>query len=361
MTTLIGEGSFLQLLQLVRGEASDNVFVVTGKQSFAKSSASQLVSRVLDNKQLTYFSSFSPNAKLVEAAQGCCLFRDSGADVILAVGGGSVIDMAKIVSSGAASLNDLERMVTGQASVDSGASLYCAPTTAGSGSEATHFAVVYHDGEKYSLAAPSLRPDAVAIDPELSSTMPPFLTAVTGFDALSQAVESYWSVGATAASREFSTKAISLILPNIAKACSTPTREVRLSMAEASNLAGEAINISKTTAPHALSYYLTSRHSVDHGHAVALFLGHFFIVNKDKIDRKLLKLFGLQTVVECRDYWYDLMRQCGLETSMRALGISQQDCEVIGQSVNEQRLKNNPVFLEKKDIVMAVNTVYDMG
>lgn len=357
MTVFIGEGSFLKLLQSLTDDKGKRVFLVTGKKSFSGSAASKMVFSRLQDVQISRFSDFSANVKFEEALDGCRRFQASGADTILAVGGGSVIDMAKIISVGSSDEKKLYEIIKGIRKAESQAKLYCAPTTAGSGSEATHFAVIYIDGQKYSLADQNLLPYSVAVDSSLSTTMSPYLTACTGFDALSQAVEAYWARGATTASRNYSQKAIALLLPNIGKAVHCPTTEIRGLMAEGSHLAGQAINISKTTAPHAFSYYLTSRFSIPHGHAVALLLGHFFEINNN-VPKELYSLLGCSSASACCNSWYELMRTCGLETSLRRLNVTPDCAEDLAASVNLERLKNNPVHLNQIDINDFVKTLF---
>ena len=146
------------------------------------------------------------------------------------------------------------------------------PTTAGTGSEATHFAVVYVDGEKYSLAHPYLVPAYAVIDPLLTYSLPAGVTAASGLDAFCQAIESIWAVGATDVSHTFATEAARLAVQHLRAAVQNPTDTARAGMCRAAHLSGKAINISKTTAPHALSYVLTAEYGLAHGVAVALTL-----------------------------------------------------------------------------------------
>jgi alcohol dehydrogenase class IV len=358
MSVFWGEGSFEQLLHSLPSAAGKRVFLVTGKQSYSGSNASRSVSSLLQNLQVARFSEFSANVKFDEALDGCRRFDDFKADIILAVGGGSVIDMAKIISVGSSDRDKLLAIIKGEREPQLQSKLYCAPTTAGSGSEATHFAVVYIDGKKYSLASQKLLPHSVAVDPSLSASMSPYLTACTGFDALSQAIESYWARGATAASREFSRKAISLILPNIVEAVQRPGPEVRRQMAEGAYYAGQAINISKTTAPHAFSYFLTSKFSIPHGHAVALLLGCFFEINEKNTPAELYSLLGHSSASACCDFWFELMTSCALETDLWHLNIAPDCAAEFAASVNFERLNNNPVSLNQVDIVGLVDKLF---
>ena len=150
-----------------------------------------------------------------------------------------------------------ERLARGLISLDDPEiPLIAIPTTAGSGSEATHFAVVYIDEEKFSLASDFLLPEAVILDGNLISSGSKYQKTCNALDALSQAIESAWAAGSTEKSRQFAFEAISACWRLIPKVLQTEKHNVAdlQAMIVASNQAGRAINISKTTAAHAWSY-----------------------------------------------------------------------------------------------------------
>src|SRR3712207_9423070 len=131
----------------------------------------------------------------------------------MGVGGGTALDIAKSVRLLAAQGSDPRRCVTGAEPITArGVPLIAVPTTAGSGSEATQFAVVYIDGVKHSLDHPWVRPDYSVVDPALSLGLPAAIAASTGMDALAHAIESYWSVRSTDESRRYAADAISLAM-----------------------------------------------------------------------------------------------------------------------------------------------------
>jgi len=296
------------------------------------------------------------------------LFRQRDYGIVIAVGGGSVLDMAKLIRIMAAQDVPPSEIVNRDGTITHrGIPLVAIPTTAGTGSEATHFAVVYIDKTKYSVAHEYILPDIAIIDPLLTHSMPPNLTAVTGMDALSQAIESYWSVNSTDESKAYAREAIVLTLQNLERSVHKPSPETRYAMCKAAHLAGRAINISKTTAPHAVSYTLTSHFGIPHGHAVGLTLGEFLVFNSEVSDadngdprgvefvrstiRELCEILGVKGADRARDEIYSLMERIGLETSLSELGIKKQGHDFIVNDVNLERLKNNPrcvtsVYLE---------------
>ena len=350
---------------ILEHHAVARIFLVTGRKSFDSSGARQALSPFLSGKAVTRFSDFSENPKINDVRKGVSALKEAAADIVIAVGGGSVIDMAKLINIIAPDGHEPEDIATGKAKIKvKGLPLVAIPTTAGSGSESTQFAVVYVDNTKYSLSHAYILPDYALVAPSLTYNLPPRLTAVSGFDALSQAVESYWAVAATRKSQQYASQAISLILPVIEKAVNAPCPEVRKTMISAAHLAGKAINLTRTTAPHAISYPLTAYFNIPHGHAVALLLGKFFIINssthynapgdspeKDylqKVMRQLFQLFDCRRAQDCADRWYTLMAAVGLETDFKSLGICHQsDIELIMSHVNAERLANNPVTIDE--------------
>ena len=216
--------------------------------------------------------------------KGIKLFKSERCDCCIAVGGGSIIDMAKLVISFVDEDVDKvsEKIVTNN--IHSREIPLCViPTTAGSGSESTHFAVVYIDNQKYSVAHESILPDLVNLNPNLSYTLDPYLKAITGLDALSQSIESFWSKKSTAQSRIYSSKAIDLLWNNLKQSVLENNYEAHQKVVQGSYLAGKAINIAKTTAAHAFSYFFTTHHNIRHGHAVSLTIGKIYQFNKSHV------------------------------------------------------------------------------
>ena len=136
---------------------------------------------------------------------GCEKIKKSNSDLIIAIGGGRIIDAAKLISVTASFKENYENIIRGKEIINNKfLPLLVMPTTAGTGSEATSFSVVYLDGKKYSIASEKLLPEYVIADASLVQEMPNYLKACTLFDAFSQAIESFWSVNATEISREYS-------------------------------------------------------------------------------------------------------------------------------------------------------------
>ena len=361
----------IQKLNTILGEFEpERVFIVSGGNSYRLSGAQKAIENGLAGIKFERYWGFEENPKFKEMLAGAEKIREFNPDLIMAVGGGSVMDTAKIISVLPEDISEAEMIITGEEKdLKKIAPIVAIPTTSGSGSEATHFAVAYKDGSKYSVAHECLLPDRVIIDPELTHTMSSYQTAVSGLDTLCQAIESRWAKNSTQESHEYAEEAIKLAYNNIKEVVSAPSPENRLSMAKASNLAGKSINISKTTAPHALSYAITTHYGIPHGHAVALTLGSFFEVNTDadlqngeeKIDQAMKSIFrcmNCDTPEEARSEWYELLGSLGLKTKLGELGVnSEQELNILADAVNLERLKNHPVSISKEIIVRILNGI----
>lgn len=378
-TEYFGIGTIHKLEEVLAKEKPHKIFLVTGSSSYISSGAAEKVRPILQPYSYVHFSDFSPNPKIEDIEKGMELYRRENCDLTLAIGGGSVLDVAKAINILSAQAENPAIYIRGEKKAETkGKPLIAIPTTSGSGSEATSFAVVYINKSKYSLYHPQfMLPDYAIIDSEMTFTCSPHLTACSGMDALAQAIESYWSTNANPISQTYSKEAIELILAHLEKAVNSPTPESRTNMSRAANLAGKAINITATTACHAISYPFTSYFNVPHGHAVALTLGEMVAYNAkvqeedcmdgrgvayvQKVMKEISQLFGMPLNVSgasnvsspetVREKINSLMAQIGLERNLSKLGVkSEEEMQRILNNVNVERLKNNPRRLTSMEL-----------
>ena len=338
--------------------ARPRVLLVTGGASFETSGAQAALEPLLRGRITARFavSRSLPTLELAETGLAVC--RRHRPDVIVAVGGGSVLDTAKAIRVLSAQTSPPRSVVLGdRRRLAAGPPLAAVPTTAGSGAEATAFAVVYVDGRKESLAHPSVRPDLAVIDARLTYSLPPALTATAGFDAVSHAIESYWSIRSTDRSRGHSRRALELLLPNLPSAVTRPTPATRLALLEGAHEAGQAINLAQTTAGHGLTYGLTARYGLPHGAAVALVLPGLLGLNAqiradDCQDQRglmfvqqrladLYRLLGAADPDTARTRLEHLIRTVGLP-SRHAVNTPSAVLEQLLADTNPARLNNNP-------------------
>ena len=371
-----GYGSVARLVSVVQAARPGGILLVFDQGSFAKSGAERAMEDALSGVRCVRFSDFVVNPRIEDIARGAEQFRTEDCDMVIGIGGGSAMDTAKSISLLAAQEHEAGPVVRGE--IEPGprtARSVMVPTTAGTGSESTHFSVVYIGDEKYSLAHPSMLPDTVILDPALTESMPPYLAACTGMDAVCQAIESWWSVNSTAESREYSRQSLALGLRNLEKAVTDPDRDARECMLLASNLSGRAINIARTTVAHAVSYPITSRFRVPHGHAVALTLPWFFEFN-DEVDagsvqdrrgvdhvrgvlNEILEALGVASSREARELLVDLAGRIGLATTLSPLGIGPDDIDaIVRHGLSPHRAENNPRRVSGDDLRRILERIH---
>ena len=371
----LGYGSYKKLYGILEDFSPKKIFLITGKKSYFLSGAKNLLSEFINKYNYFRFYDFEINPKLEDLINGINIFNREKCDIIIGVGGGSAMDIAKSISILATQKGDLEEFIKGKIFLkERQIPSIMIPTTAGTGNESTHFSVVYINKKKYSLAHDSLLPDFVILDPIFTKNLPSYITACTSMDALCQAIESLWSTNSTKESRTYSKQAIELIIYNITKNVNNPDRVSREKMLIASNLAGKAINIAKTTAAHAVSYPMTSYFNIPHGHAVALTLPYFIEFNNDVslenlqdnrgikyVKDRMSELFTalkVKTANEAKNKIINIMKEINLETRLSKLGINRNDIDIIIENgFNPQRMKNNPKVVCKSDLKKLISII----
>ena len=358
-----GEGQIKKLKAYLDKEKPNKIMVLHGSKSFEKIS-----SFIDDIIPLSYECFLFTDSYITFniLSEGLNYYNANNFDCIIAIGGGAIMDFAKLISIFSNNNHSISDYVNKNQILNSRDNLLILiPTTAGSGSEATQFAVLYNGITKYSISNKSLLADYVIIDPELTYTLSPYQTAVSGMDALCQGIESLWSLKSTPTSRISSIESISLIANNIETAVLSKTRQSRSNMSRGSYLAGKSINLAKTTAAHAMSYPMTRLFGIPHGHSVALTIGSFIEfnshLNSDNISdsrgikhvlnelEQINKLFNVKSSKEARIKINSLMDKIGLERSLSQLGINDEEILKITENLNSERLSNNPRRVEKRD------------
>lgn len=341
----------------------ENILVVCSRSS---SNSFVMEKLKMSSSNIHIFSGFNPNPKYEEVLEGLKLLKKNNCELIISIGGGSAIDVAKSIKA-FSNLNEEDNYLN-QRILESNIKLFAIPTTAGTGSESTKFAVIYYGGCKYSIEHPSILPDYVLLESELLNNLPIYQKKSTMLDALCQGIESYWSINSTDESKRYANMAIKLILKNY-RDYINENKEVYNDILRAANYSGRAINISKTTAAHAMSYKITSLYGISHGHAVALTLPHiweYMINNMDKcvdprgeeylkaVFNELNNMFKAKDSLSAIRGFNEICKNIDLE--MHGL-VKKEDIDILVNSVNENRLKNNPIRLEKKIIKELYNRI----
>tara|TARA_B100001057_G_scaffold497302_1_gene601069 strand:- start:808 stop:1908 length:1101 start_codon:yes stop_codon:yes gene_type:complete len=358
-----------KLRDFLNKHSPKGIFLVTGKKSFDVINNDISFMRLLNDYNFIRFFDFEINPKIEDVKRGVEIFNNNSCDLIISLGGGSVMDMAKLInfySKKTVSITNLNDDIKKD-------DLYpniAIPTTAGSGSESTHFAVVYSDNKKYSCANLNLIPNEIILEPHFLKSLSPYQLACSGMDALSQAIEAYWNVNSNTESDKLALKALGLLWNNLAEIYNNKDnfKDVMLG----SNLAGKAINITKTTAPHAVSYPFTTFFNIPHGHSVSLTLNYFLNYNynlseedcndtrgakyvKNKIEN-LAKSLRFDDVKNFSDALDNLLKNLNLCINLNKLNISNRELiDHVIPNINYERVKNNPRKLNKENLINFFN------
>lgn len=291
-------------------------------------------------------------------------------DTIIAVGGGSVMDMAKFISIMVDGGPNMAELFDGKLPEKRKTALVMVPTTAGTGSEATPNSIALRPSLnlKVGVVCKAFMPDAVILDPELLAGLPPAITAATGMDALCHALECYVSNKANPISDMFALEAMRLIFRSLKKAYENgKDLEARGETLLAAFYGGVCIASSGTNAVHALSYPLGGRYRIPHGVSNAILLAPVFACNKDSCVAKLAKVAEVAAKAKGEslhgfseekkaDYLIGVLaamsRELHIPATLEELGINSKDLDILVDSAFEVKrlLNNNPKELSKNDI-----------
>lgn len=302
------------------------------------------------------FSDVTPNPTLDEAKAAAQLFKEINADFVVALGGGSSIDLAKFASVFTFEDGDIrdffyrKRKFSGKR-----LPLIAVPTTAGTGSEVTCVAVMNDDtnGVKSPLSDVNLFANTALVDPELTLSVPPFVTAVTGLDAMAHALEAYWCKAHNPLSDDFALGALKLIFGSLENAynCGSDIA-ARESMSLGALSAGLAFASTRTAAVHACSYPLSTDFHLCHGEACAFTLDSFIKVNAAAEPKRMAALstaLGFETAEQMAEEVVRLKKVAELKTTLSEVGIT--DTAVLAKECLEHPLwNNNPVRLNENEL-----------
>ena len=297
------------------------------------------------------YSNISPNPDVTEVDACAEVIRKNDIGFVVALGGGSSMDCAKAAASIALTTDSICRYHgTGETMPLAHLPLIAVPTTAGTGSEVTCVAVLTDHalGKKSPIVSDGFFPDYAIIDPELTYTMPPKVTAGTGIDVLAHAVEGFWSKGHQPICDACALHAAGLVFEYIERSYRDPLdREAREKMCEASLIAGLAFTLPKTTSSHACSFPLTNLLHIPHGEACGLTLDYFARINAKgpeggRIDEFARKL-GFSDTDDMADAIHALKERLHLRNDLKDLHLSEEQIADLVRISRHPNLYNNPV------------------
>jgi phosphonate metabolism-associated iron-containing alcohol dehydrogenase len=355
---IFGKGCLEKITDIVESFKPNRIMLVTGRKSMKKLGITDRIVDYLKNYQVVTYNKVKQNPGVSTVENGIRFLKDEKCDLVIGLGGGSAIDTAKAISVLSKNQGPVDEYLSGNRKiVNRGVPIVAIPTTAGTGTEVTQYASIIDERKKrkLSLSHEHIHPSVAIVDPILTVTMPKFVTAATGLDALSQCIEAYWSKNHTPISDIFALNGIDLIFKNLVNAFNFPENlEFREKMSLASLFSGITISIAKTTIVHSVSYPLTVHFNVPHGLACALTLPSFIRYNsktvKDRI-YNIARTIGAETVEECIRKVEELISSLEVPRRLSDVGIQRKDIEVIvREGFRPDRAENNPRKATNEDL-----------
>ena len=351
-------------LSTLTNEIDDkNVFIVTDKV-LVQNGIVDTVTAKIRAKNISIFDQIEPNPSTdtINKASNTC--RLHSIDTIIAIGGGSALDTAKCVAILSTNEGVIEEYIKGKSFCNKPLPLICLPTTAGTGSEVTNVSVLTNKKEntKTPLVRDELWSKYACIVPSLTHSMPKHITAETGWDSFSHALEAYWSKSSNPISDSLALKSMSLIFDNIESAYLEPQNiKARENMSLASLLAGIAFSQTRTTAMHATSFCLTSDYKLSHGRACAItMLGFLDYCNGFWDDKQdiLLKRLNLNNFIDFIKLLENKLINTQMPIKLSEVGITKDNIEKLAESgLKYAILHQIPREINKENLVKVLKSI----
>jgi alcohol dehydrogenase class IV len=373
-TSMVGDGVAAKIGDYLIRFNSRKVFIVTDKV-IVKLGLLKPMLRSLERRGIGYaiFDQVEPDPTDTVVEQGVSTLKHCNCDTVVAFGGGSALDAGKAIAVYTSIPFNLN-----QSSLDEMIAIYrmpliAVPTTAGTGSEVTDVTVITDTKThiKVPLAHPALIPDMAVIDPTLTLGIPPIITAATGVDVLSHAIESYMAKGVCTLGQALSFAAMKLVANNLRLAVGDGSNlEARHKMAEASYMAGMSFSNAGLGLCHAIAHQIGAAYHVAHGAANGLVLPEVMRFNMlvrteqsgeiarafnqkiENLDPKDAALKGITAVRE-------LIEEVGLPTRLREVGANESDFEALAkQALVDPTIITNPRSVRLEDVVQILKQCY---
>lgn len=376
---LAGEDALLSLKEELRMANIEKPLIITDK-GIIKFGLFRKVKEAIQDDELTalVFDDVPPDSSLEVVKEAANLFRNNNYDALIAIGGGSVIDTAKgvniVVSEQTEDLSSLmghDRLTKKQRP------LIVIPTTSGTGSEVTLVSVIADTArqQKMLFTSPLLQPALTVIDPAMTRSLPPLLTAATAMDALTHAIEAYTCLQKNPFSDSFAQVAIELISQNILVAVNNgENKDARYRLAIASTAAGIAFSNSMVGAVHGLGHTVGALAHIHHGTAMAILLPHVMTYNLDEmtdlyapvhkmIESESTSLTNEQKAREVikwiQETNHHLNLVCNMPDSLEKAGVKQNQLKDIAKlSLNDGAMIANPKEIDANDALEILNNAY---
>ncbi len=336
--------------------------------SFVKNGVADEFTALSGGKIKAVFSDIRPNPTTENVDECAALLRRVNADFAVALGGGSPIDCCKAACAIAKGNSSIADYHTGGKPVSAAEAIpmIAFPTTSGTASEVTNISVLTDTDKnlKAPMNDPAMYPKIAVIDPELTLSVPPQITASTGLDVLSHAIESYWSTLNQPICSACSVYSAKLVFKYLETAYNEPDNpEARENMAAASITAGVAFSHPRTTGSHACSFPLTNLYGVPHGEACAFTLDYFIKFNADNADESgriaaFARQCGFDSAYEMADEITAMKKRMGMRCRLSEIGCeTQEQIEELTKASMSMLMTRNPVPLTEKNILEMYNAL----
>lgn len=357
---VFGSGKRSDLAKYIDEIGGSRGVLVCGN-SFCKNGVADEFLSLGGGKIVEIFSDIRPNPTTDNVNDCVRLMREVDADFAVALGGGSPMDCCKAACAIVRGDDKIEpyHSLGKPISAKEAIPMIAVTTTSGTASEVTNISVLtdINQNLKQPMNDPAMYPKIAVIDPELTLTVPPQVTASTGLDVLSHAIESYWSTLNQPICSACSIYAARLVFEWLEKAYTEPENlTAREKMAEASIVAGVAFSHPRTTGSHACSFPLTNIYGIPHGEACAFTLDYFVKFNAKHADSDgrldaLAKDCGFDSAYEMADEISAMKKRMGMRSRLSEIGCTsdEQIAELTKKSMS-MLMKRNPIELSESDI-----------
>lgn len=343
-----GRGQISNLENLIKESSSSKFLLVAGSHFFKDPKYQVLRDKLGQSGKVEFYdeqikkSTFEEVDKLTTKVQG------GGYDGIIGLGGGAILDSAKVAAVLATNGGIAEDYLINNTSKISqkGIRYIAIPTTSGTGSEVTPWSVLWGE-KKYSLSSSEFMfPDFAIVDPSLTDDCPEYVTATSGIDAMVQAIEAYWNVKHNSTSDKYALESVRTIFNSLEKAVKNPDANSRDQMAWGSLIGGLAFSNTATTICHSVSYPMTSHWGISHGQATSItlpmFIEYSFEVLKER-EKALLNALGVNNAKEAANKIRVLISSIGLKTRLSELNIPKEGIDaIVKEGFDPDRAGNAP-------------------
>ena len=354
------------IILFIKKKNFKRIFIITGNKSFLSCKFKKNVIKKINSKFFIYFKNKTYFPILNELLLICDKVKNFNPDLIIGLGGGTVLDYAKLASVFCLNNQSISDIRKNKIKIKNKfCKLLALPTTAGSGAEVTKFSVIYLKNIKYSIEHKLLKPDYFFLIPQFAIASSAQVRMSSGFDAIAQAIESLFSRNSNKRSLKYSLISLKYSLNNFVNFVRKPNLKNSLAMLNASNFSGQSINIAKTNAPHALSYYFTSKFNLLHGIAVSIFFKEFinyFYFHKNRsfskfdLNKRFLIFFRflkIKSILDFNKIFNNLLNRSGLINYIekyQKISRNNKNVNTIINYVNKKRLNNSPIKLNYIDL-----------